>query len=95
MEAVRQHGRNTRFSPVRESQPAESPEDCPMKRLLIFAIGVLSLSGVCEAKKHQAVTSTGKEVVVHSNVAPVVIHRVLPPYGLGKHVYEKSTNRAK
>jgi len=66
-----------------------------MKRLLIFAIVLLSLSGVCEAKKYEAVSGTGKEVVVHTNLAPVLVHRVLPPYGLGKHVYEKNINRAK
>lgn len=27
----------------------------------------------------------GKEVVVHTNPVPVVLHRVVPPY-LGKHV---------
>ena len=29
----------------------------------------------------------GKTVVVHTNPAPVIVHRALPPYGVGKHVY--------
>jgi hypothetical protein len=47
---------------------------------------LLALPGVAEAKKYKAVQN-GKEVVVHTNPAPVAVHRALPPYGLGKHVY--------
>ncbi len=53
--------------------------------LLLFVLG---LPGVAEAKKYTAVKN-GKEVVVHTNPAPVAVHRVLPPYGIGKHVYER------
>ena len=40
-----------------------------------------------EFGKQQVDQKNGKEVVVHTNPAPVVVHRVLPPYGIGKHVY--------
>jgi hypothetical protein len=56
-----------------------------MKFSLIFLL-VLALPSIAEAKKHVAVRN-GKTVVVHTNPAPVVVHRVFPPYGLGKHVY--------
>jgi hypothetical protein len=50
--------------------------------LLLF----LALPSVAEAKRYTAIRS-GKAVVVHTNPGPVVVHRALPPYGLGKHVY--------
>lgn len=56
-----------------------------MKVSLLLLL-VLAVSGVAEAKKYSTVKN-GKEVVVHTNPAPVVVHRVLPPYGIGKHVY--------
>ncbi len=56
-----------------------------MKFSLLLLL-VLAVPGVAEAKKQTAVKN-GKEVVVHTNPAPVVVHRVLPPYGIGKHVY--------
>ncbi len=39
------------------------------------------------AEKHVQ-TLNGREFVVHSNAAPVIVHRVLPPF-LGKHVTER------
>lgn len=42
-----------------------------------------------EMKRYNAVVD-GKQVVVHTRLAPVLIHKVLPPYGLGLHVYDKS-----
>lgn len=41
-----------------------------------------------EAKRYNA-TSCGKQVVVHTKLAPVLVHKALPPYGLGVHVYAK------
>jgi hypothetical protein len=56
----------------------------------IFSLFLLSfflaLPNVAEAKKYTAVRN-GKVVVVHTNPAPVIVHRIFPPYGLGKHVY--------
>lgn len=57
----------------------------PMRFALILSL-LLALPGVAEAKKNTAVKN-GKAVVVHTNPAPVVVHRAFPPYGLGKHVY--------
>jgi hypothetical protein len=57
----------------------------PMKFSLLLLF-VLAIPSVAEAKKYTAVKD-GKEVVVHTNPAPVAVHRVLPPYGVGKHVY--------
>ncbi|MCR4412146.1 MAG: hypothetical protein NUV77_06935 [Thermoguttaceae bacterium] len=54
--------------------------------LALVAALVLCLPGMAEAKRYTAIKD-GKEVIVHTNAAPVVVHRVLPPYGLGKHVY--------
>jgi hypothetical protein len=56
-----------------------------MKFSLLLLL-VLALPGVAEAKKAVAVKN-GQEVVVHSRLAPVAVHRALPPYGIGKHVY--------
>jgi hypothetical protein len=55
-------------------------------QLSLLLVLFLALPGVAEAKK-QATIKNGKEVVVHTNPAPVIIHRALPPYGVGKHVY--------
>lgn len=60
-----------------------------MRAFLAIVLG-LALTGVARAERHNQVQGSGKEVVVHSRLAPVVVHRVFPPYGLGKHVYEKA-----
>jgi hypothetical protein len=62
-----------------------------MKFSWIFVF-LLAVPSVAEAKKY-AVVKNGKTVVVHTNPAPVAVHRVFPPYGLGKHVYS-SDNRS-
>lgn len=60
------------------------------KWLLTAALAALCLvlgsADRAQAKRFVAVKD-GKEVVAHTSVAPVIVHRVLPPYGLGKHVY--------
>ncbi|MHB1035910.1 MAG: hypothetical protein ACYC35_02840 [Pirellulales bacterium] len=66
-----------------------------MKRMFVTAVVLLSLSAVGEAKQYQAVTASGKHVVVHTNPIPVAIHRILPPYGLGIHVYQGNLSRAR
>ncbi len=58
-----------------------------MKFSLIFLL-LLALPSVAEAKRRTAVQN-GKTVVVHTNPAPVMVHRAFPPYGLGKHVYSR------
>ena len=57
-----------------------------MKYLLAIAV-VLSSAACAFATREATTTSTGKEVVVHNRMAPVMVHRALPPYGVGKHVY--------
>ncbi len=62
-----------------------------MKRLFVAAglaplCLLVGLPDRAHAKRYVAIKD-GKAVVVHTNVAPVIVHRVLPPYGLGKHVY--------
>lgn len=60
-----------------------------MKKLLFIAVllGVVSVTVPAEAKRYTAVTNRGKQVVVHTKRAPVIVHKVFPPYGLGVHVY--------
>ena len=56
---------------------------------VIFGLLFALVAGhVAEAKQY-ATKKNGKEVVVHDRLAPVVMHRVFPPY-LGKHVYDRS-----
>jgi hypothetical protein len=57
-----------------------------MRYLLAIGI-VLVCATFAQASKQTVVTSSGKEVVAHTRAAPVIVHRVLPPYGIGKHVY--------
>jgi len=57
-----------------------------------IAIVVVCLSSLATvpqafAEKHVQ-TVNGREFVVHSSAAPVIVHRVLPPF-LGKHVTER------
>lgn len=54
---------------------------------VFVALGlVVGIPKDAQAKRFLAVTA-GKTVITHTRVAPVIVHRVLPPYGLGKHVY--------
>lgn len=57
-----------------------------MKYFLALTL-VLSFSASAFANRQNVSTSSGKAVVAHSRMAPVAVHRALPPYGLGKHVY--------
>jgi len=59
-----------------------------MKILLTLAIALLMTTAASAATQFPAVTPSGKQVTVHTRLAPVVVHRLLPPYGLGKHVYQ-------
>jgi len=60
-----------------------------MKRFVIttvasFVISAIGLSSVASAEQYTKQVN-GRDVVVHTNPVPVVMHRVVPPY-LGKHV---------
>lgn len=54
--------------------------------ITVIAVGMV-LAGSARADRYPMVTPQGKEVVAHTRAAPVIVHRVLPPYGIGKHVY--------
>lgn len=45
------------------------------------------------AQKYETVVN-GRHLVVHKNPAPVVVHRVLPPYW-NKHVTERELHKGK
>lgn len=53
--------------------------------MLLFA-GVVSTVDV-EAKQYEKIVG-GREVVVHTNPVPVLMHRMVPPQ-LGRHITEK------
>lgn len=65
-----------------------------MKWLLAFVVVLvmMMMPSIAEAKKFQTGKS-GHEVVAHTSRAPVAIHKVLPPYGLHKHVYAGSVKQ--
>ena len=56
-------------------------------RIITAIVLGLALASVARAERYNTVTPVGKGVVAHTRLAPVVVHRLLPPYGLGKHVY--------
>lgn len=60
-----------------------------MKKLLALVIVLAVLPAVANAKRFEA-EKNGHEVVAHTSRAPVVVHKILPPYGLHKHVYAGS-----
>jgi len=60
-----------------------------MRKMFLAITLLLSFATSAEAKKYTEVRD-GKEIVVHTRLAPVLIHKALPPYGLGVHVYEKT-----
>jgi hypothetical protein len=57
-----------------------------MKKMLVLLIALAVLPSVANARKF-VTTKDGKEVVAHTSLAPVLVHKILPPYGLGRHVY--------
>ena len=57
-------------------------------RFLLVVVTLFVYSSPAKAERYVA----GKHVV-HTRLAPVVVHRVFPPYGLGVHVYAGRNNR--
>lgn len=60
-----------------------------MMRSVVFAMGVIlgfSLTSSAIAEQHTVQTPEGPKVA-HTRLAPVVVHRVFPPYW-GQHIYE-------
>jgi hypothetical protein len=63
-----------------------------MKKFLALVIVLAVLPNVASAKKYESVKN-GRDVVAHTSKAPVVVHKIFPPYGLHKHVYAGSANK--
>jgi hypothetical protein len=63
-----------------------------MKKLLALVIVLAVMPNVANAKKFEAEKS-GHEVVAHTSRAPVIAHKIFPPYGLHKHVYAGSIEK--
>ena len=60
--------------------------------LVVAAVGVsASLPSSAEASQYKKVIN-GKEVVVHTNPIPVVLHRLVPPQH-GRHVTVREINQ--
>ncbi len=58
---------------------------------LAFVVVVMTFSSNLNAEKHLQIIN-GKEVVVHSNPIPVILHRMVPPQ-LGRHVTQKEVSK--
>jgi len=59
------------------------------RSLAIVVVGLSSFASVPQASAEiYSRQVNGKELIVHTNAAPVVVHRVLPPFH-GKHVTER------
>ncbi|MCY3006943.1 MAG: hypothetical protein NTV29_13325 [Planctomycetota bacterium] len=58
-----------------------------------FALVVCGSLGIAEAKQYTRKIQ-GREVVVHTNPLPVVLHRMVPPQH-GRHVTERELQQGK
>ncbi len=59
------------------------------RSFVIVVVGLSSLACVPQASAEIYTRQVnGKELVVHTNTAPVIVHRILPPFH-GKHVTER------
>ncbi|MFZ4080212.1 MAG: hypothetical protein ACOYKN_03210 [Pirellula sp.] len=58
-----------------------------------FALVVSASFGSAQAKQYTR-NVNGREVVVHTNPIPVVLHRMVPPQH-GRHVTEREMNQGK
>lgn len=58
-----------------------------MKRALILFFAILSFAAPVAAVQTETVDVNGEHKVVHSRLAPVVVHRAFPPFK-GQHVYQ-------
>jgi len=61
--------------------------------LVAFALASGALFGTAEAKQYTRKLH-GKEVVVHTNPLPVVLHRMVPPQH-GRHMTERELHQGK
>ena len=58
---------------------------------LAFVVVVMTFSNTAKAEKHLQ-RINGKEVVVHSNPIPVILHRMVPPQ-FGRHITQKEASK--
>jgi len=56
-----------------------------MVRKLLIALTLLTLPLAAQARQY-SINRGGRDYVAHTRVAPVVVHRALPPFK-GQHVY--------
>lgn len=59
----------------------------------LFALMLNALTSDASAKQHTQ-RIDGKEVVVHTNPIPVMLHRMVPPQH-GRHVTQKEISKSK
>lgn len=52
----------------------------------ILLTAILLTPSVAQAQRFTT-EKNGRDVVAHTRLAPVVVHKAFPPYGLGVHVY--------
>lgn len=56
-------------------------------RTMVYSLLLFALSGAAAQARQYVVQEHGQQRVVHTRRAPVIFHRVLPPY-TGIHVHE-------
>ena len=61
--------------------------------LLIATFGMLAFESDVSAEQHKQMVK-GREVVVHTNPIPVILHRMVPPQH-GRHVTQKEVANGK
>ena len=65
-----------------------------MMRFFLTTAFCLAFVGLARAEKYTVTLPQGKEIVVHTSRAPVIVHRVLPPYGLKINWYQGELGKA-
>jgi hypothetical protein len=73
--------------PFAVTSPRRIHAACPMKLFLAAIVVVLFVSSVGQARQYAA----ADEMIVHTRRAPVVVHRVSPPFH-GRHIYRPENN---
>ena len=53
---------------------------------LLTLLFLLAMESLVQSQQYQVRTASG-EKIVHTRVAPVIVHRILPPF-YGRHVYQ-------
>jgi hypothetical protein len=60
-------------------------------KLIVLAVVTTGLLGQLASSAQAKRFNSGNQVV-HTRLAPVVVHKAFPPYGLGVHVYAGRNN---